>query len=189
MGGRSYIGHNPQTGQVRVTTPDELPIDAPRSSPGHTTVHGVPGIWDAASPTRPDLSTACQVSVSILRSALSEATDPTAIHSSASPLGGRIPPRRVKAPACRSTRASIHDYLDGRLRPTRRHAVEDHIASCTECTRAFTDVREASWTRRHLNQRLATSGLAGGRHRRTIRGGSTSPERLGRDRDVPGSER
>lgn len=120
----------------------------------------------------------------MLRSALSRLTDPTAIGSAASFPAARTRTRRVRAPECRSTRASIHDYLNGRLRPTRRNAVEGHIDSCGECTRAFTDVREVFWTRRRLNQRLAAAGHPGGRHRRILHGNAIIQETTGRGPDV-----
>lgn len=46
---------------------------------------------------------------------------------------------------CRSTRASMHDFVRHRLLPGRRQKVEDHMVGCANCTRAFVDVRESYW--------------------------------------------
>lgn len=46
---------------------------------------------------------------------------------------------------CRSTRASMHDFVRNRLLPGRRQKVEDHMVECADCTRAFVDVRESYW--------------------------------------------
>ncbi len=46
---------------------------------------------------------------------------------------------------CRSTRASMHDFVRHRLLPRRRQQVEDHMVQCADCTRAFVDVRESYW--------------------------------------------
>lgn len=46
---------------------------------------------------------------------------------------------------CRSTRASMHDFVRHRLLPHRRQQVEDHMVQCADCTRAFVDVRESYW--------------------------------------------
>ncbi len=72
-------------------------------------------------------------------------------------------------PECRSTRASIHDYLSGRLLPHRRRRLENHLDGCAECIRAFIDVRQVAWTRRALDQSLVAVDHRGGRHRRPLR--------------------
>ncbi|WP_125778456.1 sigma factor-like helix-turn-helix DNA-binding protein [Antribacter gilvus] len=46
---------------------------------------------------------------------------------------------------CRSTRAAMHDYIRHRLLPRRQRRFEDHMTSCSGCTRAFVDVRESYW--------------------------------------------
>ncbi|GHH70573.1 zf-HC2 domain-containing protein [Promicromonospora soli] len=46
---------------------------------------------------------------------------------------------------CRTTRASMHDFVRHRLLPRRRQKVEDHMVQCADCTRAFVDVRESYW--------------------------------------------
>ncbi|MBL0886708.1 zf-HC2 domain-containing protein [Myceligenerans indicum] len=46
---------------------------------------------------------------------------------------------------CRITRGAMHDYIRHRLLPGRRRELEDHLVDCSECTRAFTDVRESYW--------------------------------------------
>ena len=66
-----------------------------------------------------------------------------------------------------SARAALHDYLHGRLAPSRRHRVELHLDGCAGCTRAFIDVREVSWTLRGLRRRLVADGHLG---RKTGRG-------------------
>jgi DNA-directed RNA polymerase specialized sigma24 family protein len=58
----------------------------------------------------------------------------------------------VNEPECRTTRAAMHDYLKGRLLPRRQERLEVHMDGCTECTRAFIDVREVSWMLRDLGQ-------------------------------------
>ncbi|WP_158280981.1 sigma-70 family RNA polymerase sigma factor [Promicromonospora sp. AC04] len=60
----------------------------------------------------------------------------------------------VNEPECRTTRAAMHDYLKGRLLPRRQSRLEVHMDGCTECTRAFIDVREVSWMLRDLGQHL-----------------------------------
>lgn len=55
--------------------------------------------------------------------------------------------RRVNGPACRSTRAVMHDYLGRRLPTWRQHRVEAHMDACAACIRAFIDIREAAWMR------------------------------------------
>ena len=56
--------------------------------------------------------------------------------------------RGVNGPACRSTRAAMHDYLSRRLPTRRQHRLEAHLDGCAACIRAFIDLREADWTRR-----------------------------------------
>ncbi|MFC8943568.1 zf-HC2 domain-containing protein, partial [Streptomyces griseoincarnatus] len=46
---------------------------------------------------------------------------------------------------CKTTRASMHDFVRNRLLPRRRQQVEDHMVQCAGCTRAFVDVRESYW--------------------------------------------
>ncbi|MFI8527428.1 RNA polymerase sigma factor, partial [Promicromonospora sukumoe] len=65
----------------------------------------------------------------------------------------------VNEPECRTTRAAMHDYLKGRLLPRRQRRLEVHMDGCTECTRAFIDVREVSWMLRDLGQHLIAGGL------------------------------
>ncbi|GAB2475728.1 hypothetical protein GCM10027063_15750 [Promicromonospora xylanilytica] len=79
------------------------------------------------------------------------------------------PGRGLDRPRCRATRAALHDYLAGRLLPSRRRRVEAHLDGCAECTRAFIDVREASWAIAGTWRRLAAEGHRGGRHRRPAR--------------------
>lgn len=61
-------------------------------------------------------------------------------------------------PACRSARATMHDYLAGRLLPHRQQRLEVHMAGCTECTRAFVDVRDVSWTLHELGWYAVADG-------------------------------
>ncbi|WP_285106329.1 zf-HC2 domain-containing protein [Promicromonospora sp. MEB111] len=75
----------------------------------------------------------------------------------------------MQRPECRSTRASIHDYLSGRLLPHRRHRLERHLDGCAACIRAFIDVRQVSWNRSALDRRLVADDHRGGRHRRPLR--------------------
>jgi hypothetical protein len=77
--------------------------------------------------------------------------------------------RNANRPECRTTRASIHDYLTGRLLPHRRRRLETHLDDCAECIRAFIDVRQVSWTRQALDRRLVADDHRGGRHRRPLR--------------------
>ncbi|MGW2091449.1 zf-HC2 domain-containing protein [Promicromonospora sukumoe] len=72
-------------------------------------------------------------------------------------------------PECRTTRASIHDYLSGRLLPHRRRRLENHLDGCAGCIRAFIDVRQVAWNRRALDRRLVAGDHRGGRHRRPPR--------------------
>lgn len=111
------------------------------------------------APTDPD--DARRAGVSELRSALA------ALGGPGGPAVARpaTPARRVRRPECRATRAALHDYLQGRLVPSRRYRVEIHLDGCAECTRAFIDVREVSWALRGLGRRLAADGHRGGRHR------------------------
>ena len=107
-----------------------------------------------------------QADVARLRSALSDLAGEDA---PGTPTFAAPRARGVNEPECRSTRASMHDYLSARLLPTRRRRLETHMDGCAECTRAFIDVREASWRLRDLDQRLVTADHRGGRHRRTLR--------------------
>lgn len=93
----------------------------------------------------------------MLRSVLSGLTRPTGDDAA--------PTRRMNRPECRATRAAMHDYVKGRLVPSRQRRVEAHLDRCAPCTRAFTDVREVSWTLRGLGRRLAAGSHRGGRHR------------------------
>ncbi|WP_164545306.1 zf-HC2 domain-containing protein, partial [Antribacter gilvus] len=70
--------------------------------------------------------------------------------------------RDVNVPECRTTRAAMHDYLKGRLLPRRQKRVEGHIDTCTDCTRAFIDVREVSWMLREAGQHLLAGGYLTG---------------------------
>jgi hypothetical protein len=97
--------------------------------------------------------------VSMLRSTLADRAD--AASTLAIATGGTL-----QRPECRTTRAALHDYLTRRLLPSRRRRVESHLDGCGECTRAFIDVREASWAVRGHSRRLAADGHRGGRHRR-----------------------
>ncbi|MEU4362246.1 zf-HC2 domain-containing protein [Promicromonospora sp. NPDC023987] len=66
--------------------------------------------------------------------------------SDGAPASGTVV--RVTGPACRSTRAAMHDYLGRRLPTWRQHGVEAHMDGCATCIRAFIDIREAAWMRR-----------------------------------------
>lgn len=99
--------------------------------------------------------------VAQLRSALTGLAD--AAHAPGRPAATRT--RDARRPECRVARAALHDYLHGRLAPSRRHRVELHLDGCAGCTRAFIDVREVSWALRGLGRRLAADGHRGGRHR------------------------
>ncbi|WP_454854096.1 zf-HC2 domain-containing protein [Promicromonospora soli] len=72
----------------------------------------------------------------------------------------------VNEPECRTTRAAMHDYLKGRLLPRRQRHLEVHMDGCTECTRAFIDVREVPWMLRDLRQHFIggafVTGTVGG---------------------------
>jgi hypothetical protein len=148
------------TGDPRVdlrAEPGTAPVDAPVTKPA------------AAQPT----------AVAQLRSALADLANPASPASPAGPAGpaNRADPaeapgrsaalrtRGVRRPECRVARAALHDYLHGRLAPSRRHRVELHLDDCAGCTRAFIDVREVSWTLRGLRRRLVADGHRGGRHR------------------------
>ena len=67
----------------------------------------------------------------------------------------------VDEPECRSTRAAMHDYLKGHLLPGRQLRLEVHMDGCTECTRAFVDVRDVSWVLRDLAQHLRGTLITG----------------------------
>lgn len=107
---------------------------------------------------RPEAAVARSTDVSMLREALAALAD---VASPSAAARGRDVPR----PECRTTRAALHDYLHERLVPSRRRRVEAHLDGCDECTRAFIDVREASWALRGLGRRLVADGDQGGRHR------------------------
>ncbi|MFD7307322.1 zf-HC2 domain-containing protein [Promicromonospora sp. NPDC059942] len=107
--------------------------------------------------------------VARLRTALAGLSDDAAPSSRTGPsAAGRLGDRAPR-PECRSTRASIHDYLSGRLLPYRRHRLERHLDGCAACIRAFIDVRQVSWNRSALDRRLVAEDHRGGRHRRPPR--------------------
>lgn len=54
---------------------------------------------------------------------------------------------------CRRTRAALHDYVDGNLRPRHQRRLEKHLYGCDTCIRAFIDLREESWARRAVRHR------------------------------------
>jgi hypothetical protein len=102
---------------------------------------------------RPDMDAARRADVAALRTALSGLTD------------GATRVRTTQRPECRVTRAAMHDYVKGRLVPSRQRHVEGHLDRCGECTRVFIDVREVSWELRGLGRRLAAADHRGGSHR------------------------
>jgi hypothetical protein len=104
--------------------------------------------------------------VSELRSTLATLTGQIRL-TDASGTAAIAPGRGLDRPQCRTTRATLHDYLTRSLLPSRRRRVEAHLDSCAECTRAFIDVRETSWALRSLDRRRAGDEHRGGRHRRT----------------------
>jgi hypothetical protein len=108
---------------------------------------------------RPDVDAAREADVALLRAALSGLADVSDLR------GGATGVRVTRRPECRATRAALHDYLHRRLVPSRRTRVEIHLDRCSECTRSFIDVREASWALRGLGRRLVAEGHRGGRHR------------------------
>jgi hypothetical protein len=107
-----------------------------------------------------------QAEVARLRTALAGLSDLSHRPDGAPGADGAAAARR---PECRSTRASIHDYLSGRLLPRRRRRLEKHLDGCAECIRAFIDVRQVSWNRSALDRRLVADDHRGGRHRRPLR--------------------
>ncbi|WP_129787134.1 zf-HC2 domain-containing protein [Promicromonospora panici] len=111
---------------------------------------------------RADTDTARGADVAALRSVLSTLTDDAVAH-----------PRTVHQPECRATRAAMHDYIKGRLVPSRQRRVGAHLDRCGPCTRVFIDVREVSWALRGLGRRLAADGNPGGRHRAPKRADTT----------------
>jgi anti-sigma factor RsiW len=117
----------------------------------HVTTTGGPHVHGR----RPDVDAARRADVAALRSALSGPTDGTA----------RTRTRTSHRPECRATRAAMHDYVKGRLVPSRQRRVEGHLDRCGECTRVFIDVREVSWELRGVGRRLAAEDHRGGRHR------------------------
>lgn len=140
------------TGDPRVdlrAEPGTAPVDVPVTNPVTKPA--------AAQPT----------AVAQLRSALADLADPAGRADPAEAPGRSAAARTrgVRRPECRVARAALHDYLHGRLAPSRRHRVELHLDGCAGCTRAFIDVREVSWTLRGLGRRLAADGHRGGRHR------------------------
>ncbi|MEU4385603.1 zf-HC2 domain-containing protein [Promicromonospora sp. NPDC023805] len=134
-----------------MTTTGDPRVDPLRAEPGTAPVDRPVTKPAADQPT----------AVAQLRSALADLADPaeTPGRSAATRTRG------VRRPECRVARAALHDYLHGRLAPSRRHRVELHLDGCAGCTRAFIDVREVSWTLRGLRRRLVADGHRGGRHR------------------------
>lgn len=140
-----------------MTTTGDPRVDRPRAEPGTAPIDLPVTKPAAAQPT----------AVAQLRSALADLTDP-ADRADRAEAPGRSAATRTRGahrPECRVARAALHDYLHGRLAPSRRHRVELHLDGCAGCTRAFIDVREVSWTLRGLGRRLAADGHRGGRHR------------------------
>ncbi|MEV0951638.1 zf-HC2 domain-containing protein [Promicromonospora sp. NPDC050249] len=141
-----------------MTTTGDPRVDRPRPEPGAAPVDmplDVPVTKPAAAqPT----------AVAQLRSALADLAD-AADRAEAPGRTAATRTRDVRRPECRVARAALHDYLHGRLAPSRRHRVEVHLDGCAGCTRAFIDVREVSWTLRGLGRRLVADGHRGGRHR------------------------
>lgn len=141
-----------------MTTTGDPRVDQPRAEPGTAPIDLPVTKPAAAQPTV----------VAQLRSALADLTD-AADRADPAQVPGRSAATRtrggVRRPECRVARAALHDYLHGRLAPSRRHRVELHLDGCAGCTRAFIDVREVSWTLRGLRRRLAAGGHRGGRHR------------------------
>ncbi|MCF4120518.1 hypothetical protein L1785_05970 [Antribacter sp. KLBMP9083] len=64
---------------------------------------------------------------------------------------------------CRTTRASMHDYVRHHLMPRHRRRFEDHMLSCAGCTRAFVDVRESYWMLRAAAPILLLGTVLGGK--------------------------
>ena len=126
---------------------------------------------DAAPVPKP--AAAQPTAVAQLRSALADLADPADLTdltdltdpAEAPGRSAATRTRDVRRPECRVNRAALHDYLHGRLAPSRRHRVELHLDGCAGCTRAFIDVREVSWALRGLGRRLVADGHRGGRHR------------------------
>lgn len=128
---------------------------------------------DAAPAPKP--ATAQPTAIAQLRSALADLADPAEAHG----RSAATRTRDVRRPECRVARAALHDYLHGRLAPSRRHRVELHLDGCAGCTRAFIDVREVSWTLRGLRRRLVADGHRGGRHRAPRAGADADPDAQG----------
>lgn len=140
-----------------MTTTGDPRVDRPRAEPGTAPIDLPVTKPAAAQPT----------AVAQLRSALADLTDP-ADRADRAEAPGRSAATRTRGahrPECRVARAALHDYLHGRLAPSRRHRVELHLDGCAGCTRAFIDVREVSWTLRGLRRRLVADDHRGGRHR------------------------
>ncbi|MCP2266552.1 zf-HC2 domain-containing protein [Promicromonospora thailandica] len=85
--------------------------------------------------------TARRADVAALRAALADLPG-------TAPAGPPPRARPATGPDCRRTRAALHDYVAGTLRPSRGRRVELHLDACDRCTRAFIDVREDSWAPR-----------------------------------------
>jgi hypothetical protein len=137
-----------------MTTTGDPRVDQPRAEPGTAPIDLPVTKPAAARPT----------AVAQLRSALADLTD-AADRAEAPGRSAATRTRGARRPECRVARAALHDYLHGRLAPSRRHRVELHLDGCAGCTRAFIDVREVSWTLRGLGRRLAADDHRGGRHR------------------------
>lgn len=118
---------------------------------------------------RAGLDAARLSTASRLRSALADLSGGAGATAGAPGGFPAAPAREMSRAECRPTRASLHDYLHGRLLPSRRRRVEAHLDGCAECTRAFIDVREVSWSLRGHSRRLAADDHRGGRHRRPPR--------------------
>jgi hypothetical protein len=146
-----------------MTTTGDPRVDRLRAEPGTAPVDRPVTKPAAAQPT----------AVAQLRSALADLADSADLTGAANRADSAEAPvrsaatrtRGVRRPECRVARAALHDYLHGRLAPSRRHHVELHLDGCAGCTRAFIDVREVSWTLRGLRRRLVADDHRGGRHR------------------------
>lgn len=75
---------------------------------------------------------------------------------------------------CRTTRASMHDFVRNRLMPHRRQAVEDHMVGCAGCTRAFVDVRESYWMLRAAAPVLLLGAVAAARTGTAVAAGTVA---------------
>ena len=146
-------------GQVRVTSTGYPQVGDRRAALDADRLTGVAMLRSALSglPTPGDLPT------------LDRLPTPDGPSVAPAPLALAAAGRSLHEPECRTTRAALHDYLARRLLPSRRRRVEAHLDGCGECTRAFIDVRQASWALRDHGRRLAADGHRGGRHRRAPR--------------------